>query len=74
MDFFFNFALLKKLILYDGYSGLPKLSFGNGRRNTIRFDPFGRFLCFAGFGNLPGSLILRSQAFVNSVLFLMIYR
>eukprot|EP00871_Galdieria_phlegrea_P006002 jgi/Galph1/88/GphlegSOOS_G4783.1 len=34
----------------------PLFDFGTGTRNTISFSPHGRFLCFGGFGNLPGDL------------------
>nr|AKM76403.1 eukaryotic translation initiation factor eIF2A family protein [Geranium incanum] len=32
----------------------PLLQLGEGSYNTIRWNPKGRFLCIAGFGNLPG--------------------
>lgn len=32
----------------------PIYDFGGGPHNFIRWNPQGRFLCIAGFGNLPG--------------------
>ncbi|XP_047341298.1 eukaryotic translation initiation factor 2A [Impatiens glandulifera] len=32
----------------------PLLELGTGPYNTIRMNPKGKFLCLAGFGNLPG--------------------
>ncbi|KAJ4723688.1 Eukaryotic translation initiation factor 2A [Melia azedarach] len=34
----------------------PLLELGSGPYNTIRWNPKGRFLCLAGFGNLPGDM------------------
>nr|AKM76397.1 eukaryotic translation initiation factor eIF2A family protein [Erodium chrysanthum] len=34
----------------------PLLELGEGPYNTIRWNPKGRFLCIAGFGNLPGDM------------------
>ncbi|GJP60610.1 hypothetical protein CLOP_g17839 [Closterium sp. NIES-67] len=34
----------------------PLFDFGSGPRNLIRWNPHGRFLCLAGFGNLPGDV------------------
>ncbi|KAL9265128.1 Eukaryotic translation initiation factor 2A-like protein [Drosera capensis] len=34
----------------------PLLELGSGPYNTIRWNPKGRFLCLAGFGNLPGEM------------------
>lgn len=34
----------------------PLLDLGSGPYNTIRWNPKGRFLCLAGFGNLPGDM------------------
>ncbi|XP_052199904.1 eukaryotic translation initiation factor 2A [Diospyros lotus] len=34
----------------------PLLELGTGPYNTIRWNPKGRFLCLAGFGNLPGDM------------------
>ncbi|CAA7390416.1 unnamed protein product [Spirodela intermedia] len=34
----------------------PIVELGAGPYNTIRFNPKGRFLCLAGFGNLPGDM------------------
>eukprot|EP00918_Siedleckia_nematoides_P056120 GHVU01122416.1.p1 GENE.GHVU01122416.1~~GHVU01122416.1.p1 ORF type:complete len:315 (+),score=66.06 GHVU01122416.1:423-1367(+) len=45
-----------KVDLYDGRTGAPKMAFGEMRRNTIRFDRFGRFLLLGGFGNLTGNV------------------
>ncbi|KAF8819921.1 putative eukaryotic initiation factor-2A [Cardiosporidium cionae] len=45
-----------EIILYEGVKGTPKISFGSARRNTIRWNPFGRFFALGGFGNLVGDL------------------
>ncbi|WOL14327.1 eukaryotic translation initiation factor 2A [Canna indica] len=34
----------------------PLLELGQGPYNTIRFNPKGRLVCLAGFGNLPGNM------------------
>ncbi|KAL5700874.1 hypothetical protein ACHQM5_026276 [Ranunculus cassubicifolius] len=34
----------------------PLLELGTGPYNTIRWNPKGKFLCLAGFGNLPGDM------------------
>ncbi|XP_043706732.1 eukaryotic translation initiation factor 2A [Telopea speciosissima] len=34
----------------------PILELGTGPYNTIRWNPKGKFLCVAGFGNLPGDM------------------
>ena len=34
---------------------------GQGAHNTVRFNPWGRFLALAGFGNLPGDLVLHER-------------
>ncbi|XP_057547209.1 uncharacterized protein LOC130825802 [Amaranthus tricolor] len=34
----------------------PLLDLGEGPYNTIKWNPKGRFLCLAGFGNLPGDM------------------
>ncbi|GLT91582.1 hypothetical protein SLE2022_094630 [Rubroshorea leprosula] len=34
----------------------PLLELGTGPYNTIRWNPKGKFLCVAGFGNLPGDM------------------
>ena len=34
----------------------PIYQLGAGPHNTVRWNPFGRFLCLAGFGNLPGDM------------------
>ncbi|KAF5742762.1 eukaryotic translation initiation factor 2A [Tripterygium wilfordii] len=34
----------------------PLLELGIGPYNTIRWNPKGKFLCLAGFGNLPGDM------------------
>lgn len=34
----------------------PLIDLGSGPYNTIRWNPKGRFLCLAGFGNLPGDM------------------
>lgn len=34
----------------------PILELGSGPYNTVRWNPKGKFLCLAGFGNLPGDM------------------
>ncbi|KAL6582305.1 hypothetical protein OROMI_006319 [Orobanche minor] len=34
----------------------PLLELGTGPYNTIRWNPKGKFICLAGFGNLPGDV------------------
>ncbi|CAA0836168.1 Eukaryotic translation initiation factor eIF2A family protein [Striga hermonthica] len=34
----------------------PLLELGTGPYNTIRWNPKGKFICLAGFGNLPGHM------------------
>ena len=34
----------------------PKYELGAGPHNTLRWNPFGRFIALAGFGNLPGDV------------------
>lgn len=42
--------------LYDGKTGKHVSTLGKSKRNTIRWDPFGRLLAVGGFGALPGDL------------------
>ncbi|KAI5448378.1 hypothetical protein KIW84_015700 [Lathyrus oleraceus] len=35
----------------------PLLELGTGPYNTIRWNPKGKFLCLAGFGNSPGDMV-----------------
>lgn len=42
--------------LYDGKNGKLLTTLGVSRRNTLKWNPFGRFLAVAGFGTLPGDL------------------
>jgi len=44
--------------LYDGTTGkmVKDGNLGTSRRNTIRWNPFGRFFVVGGFGALPGDL------------------
>lgn len=41
--------------LFDA-RGKSLFNFGSGPYNTVRWNPHGRFLCVAGFGNLPGDI------------------
>lgn len=36
----------------------PIFDFGSGPYNMVRWNPFGRFIALAGFGNLPGDILL----------------
>ncbi|MED6109084.1 hypothetical protein PIB30_030296 [Stylosanthes scabra] len=40
----------------------PLLELGTGPYNTIRWNPKGKFLCLAGFGNLPGDMVFWDYA------------
>merc|ERR1719159_48390 len=42
--------------LYDGKTGKLLSTLGSSRRNTLKWNPFGRFLAVGGFGTLPGDL------------------
>jgi len=42
--------------LYSGATGKLEKSLGNSKRNTLKWNPFGRFVAVAGFGTLPGDL------------------
>jgi translation initiation factor 2A len=41
-------------MLYDS-ACKPVYDLGSGPFNMARWNPFGRFLAIAGFGNLPGA-------------------
>ncbi|KAK9171340.1 Eukaryotic translation initiation factor eIF2A family protein [Cryptosporidium meleagridis] len=45
-----------ELTLNSGIDGSPKVSFGKSRRNTIRWNPSGKWFAYGGFGNLAGDL------------------
>ena len=45
-----------EIALYDGRTGVKRMSFGVTRRNTLRWNAFGRFFIAGGFGNLPGDV------------------
>lgn len=47
--------------LHHGVTGQAPFLFGHAYRNTVPWVPHGRFLCFAGFGNVAGGTILGSQ-------------
>lgn len=42
--------------LHDGKTGKLSSTLGNSRRNTLRWNPFGRFVAIGGFGTLAGDL------------------
>lgn len=42
--------------LFDGSSCTAKVSYGKSSRNTVEWDPFGRFLLSGGFGNMMGDI------------------
>ncbi|XP_074577818.1 uncharacterized protein LOC141834349 [Curcuma longa] len=44
-----------KATIFDK-KGNPSLELGQGPYNTVRFNPKGRVVCLAGFGNLPGDM------------------
>ncbi|KAL2630985.1 hypothetical protein R1flu_015671 [Riccia fluitans] len=41
--------------------------FGSGPYNTIRWNPHGRFICLAGFGNLPGDMAFWDRQTLKSL-------
>ena len=45
-----------EIALYDGKTGTKRMSFGSSRRNTLRWNAFGRLFLSGGFGNLPGDI------------------
>lgn len=45
-----------KITLYDAKCKAV-YDLGNGPFNVVRWNPFGRFLAVAGFGNLPGDIV-----------------
>lgn len=42
------------MTLHEGRKGTKRMEFGRGHRNTIRWNPFGRFLVCGGYGQLLG--------------------
>jgi len=42
--------------LYGGKKANKTMDFGRGHRNTIKFNPFGRFVVVGGFGQLAGDV------------------
>lgn len=46
------FGVMPAKVLLFNLRGETVYDFGSGPRNTLHFDPFGRLLCIAGFGNL----------------------
>jgi len=42
--------------LHDGKTGKLASTLGVTRRNTLKWNPFGRFIAVGGFGTLPGDL------------------
>jgi len=42
--------------LHDGATGKELNQLGISRRNTLKWNPFGRFVAVAGFGTLPGDM------------------
>eukprot|EP00927_Polykrikos_kofoidii_P055647 TRINITY_DN49860_c0_g1_i1.p1 TRINITY_DN49860_c0_g1~~TRINITY_DN49860_c0_g1_i1.p1 ORF type:complete len:654 (+),score=159.54 TRINITY_DN49860_c0_g1_i1:149-2110(+) len=42
--------------LFDGKTGQLISTLGASRRNTLKWNPFGRFLAVGGFGTLPGDI------------------
>jgi uncharacterized protein with WD repeat len=45
-----------KATIFSASKCEPKYQLGAGPHNTVRWNPFGRFICLAGFGNLPGDM------------------
>mmetsp|Transcript_63010 Transcript_63010/g.150103 ORF Transcript_63010/g.150103 Transcript_63010/m.150103 type:complete len:638 (+) Transcript_63010:78-1991(+) len=42
--------------LHDGATGAESSTLGSSRRNTLCWNPFGRFIAVGGFGTLPGDV------------------
>jgi len=42
--------------LHDGSNGAEVSTLGTSRRNTLCWNPFGRFIAVGGFGTLPGDV------------------
>jgi len=42
--------------IYSGETGKLVKALGQAKRNTLKWNPFGRFVAVAGFGTLPGDL------------------
>lgn len=42
--------------LHDGKTGKEVSTYGESRRNTLSWNPFGRFVAVGGFGTLPGDI------------------
>lgn len=42
--------------LHDGKTGKLSSTLGKSRRNTVKWNPFGRFIAVGGFGTLAGDL------------------
>eukprot|EP00746_Dinoflagellata_sp_MGD_P014422 gnl/MRDRNA2_/MRDRNA2_131590_c0_seq1.p1 gnl/MRDRNA2_/MRDRNA2_131590_c0~~gnl/MRDRNA2_/MRDRNA2_131590_c0_seq1.p1 ORF type:complete len:627 (+),score=155.00 gnl/MRDRNA2_/MRDRNA2_131590_c0_seq1:100-1980(+) len=51
-----NGKLPCNMAMYDGQKALERLNFGKGHRNTINWNPHGRFVSLGGFGNLLGDV------------------
>lgn len=45
-----------KCTIFDAKKCVATYELGAGPHNTIRWNPFGRFIMLAGFGNLPGDV------------------
>lgn len=44
------------MALLDGRKAAKRMDFGVGHRNTVRWNPFGRFAVLGGFGQLVGDM------------------
>lgn len=51
-----------KVCLYNGSSGRLVKELGEHRRNTLKWNPFGRFVAVGGFGTLPGDVDLYDRS------------
>lgn len=43
-----------EVALHEGRKGSKRMEFGSSHRNNIKWNPFGRFLCVGGWGQLVG--------------------
>jgi len=44
------------VVVHDGKTGKQTSELGKAKRNTLKWNPFGRFLAIGGFGTLAGDL------------------
>lgn len=55
------------IALHSGVTGKQTTMLGNSRRNTLKYNPHGRFVAVGGFGTLAGDLDFYDRAEGNTV-------